>query len=138
MRSGYGQSTGDRRRVNAFRNMSVDRTRRSASPGKEDANALVAFDPTAALARLADGTGGEFVEDTNDLDGAVRQLSGEMHDYYRLSYRPTDQMSDRRYRHIAVKVSVPGAVVRTRSGYSVDSERGQTHRCCNLPPLRHI
>jgi VWFA-related protein len=95
------------------------------TPGKEDANALLTLDPTAALARLADGTGGEFVEDTNDLDAAVRQLTGEMHDYYRLSYRPTDQMSNRRYRHIAVKVSVPGAVVRTRSGYSVDSERGR-------------
>ena len=95
------------------------------TPGKEDANALVALDPTAALARLADGTGGEFVEDTNDLDAAVRQLTGEMHDYYRLSYRPTDQLSNRRYHHITVKVSVPGAVVRTRSGYSVDSERGR-------------
>jgi VWFA-related protein len=95
------------------------------TPGKEDANALLALDPTAALARLADGTGGELVEDTNDLDAAVKQLTGEMHDYYRLSYRPTDQSSNRRYRHIVVKVSVPGAVVRARSGYYVDSERNR-------------
>jgi len=94
------------------------------TPGKEDANALLALDPTATLARLAEGTGGEFVEDTNDLDGAVKQLTGEMHDYYRLSYRPTDQ-SKRSYHHITVKVSVPGAVVRTRSGYYVDSERAR-------------
>jgi VWFA-related protein len=89
----------------------------------EDANALLALDPTAALARLADGTGGEFVENTNDLDGAIRHLADEMHDYYRLSYRPTDQSSNRRYRQITVKVSVPGATVRTRSGYYLNSGR---------------
>jgi hypothetical protein len=40
-----------------------------------------------------------------------------MHDYYRLSYHPTDQSSNRRYHRITVKVSVPGAIVRARSGY---------------------
>jgi len=83
----------------------------------QDPNTLLALDPTIALARLADGTGGEFVQDTNGLDAAVRQLAGEMHDYYRLNYRPTDQSTNRRYHRITVKVSVPGAIVRARSGY---------------------
>jgi VWFA-related protein len=92
---------------------------------KEDANALLALDPTAALARLAVATGGQFVSSTNDIDGAVRQLAGEMHDYYQLSYQPTKQSSDARYRRVAVKVSVPGAVVSTRSGYYAGGDRGR-------------
>jgi VWFA-related protein len=89
----------------------------------EDANALLGLDPTTALAQLAAGTGGEFVADTNGLDAALKQLAGDMHDYYRLTYRPTDQSSSRRYRRIVVKVAVPGAVVHTRSGYYTDSSR---------------
>jgi hypothetical protein len=81
------------------------------------------LDPTTALARLAQGTGGEFVSDTNGLENAIRQLAGEMHDYYRLSYRPTDQSSNRPFHNIVVKVTVAGAVVRTRSGYYADSQR---------------
>lgn len=90
---------------------------------KEDPNALLGMDPTVMLDRLADGTGGEFVRDTNDLENAIRQLAGEMHEYYRLSYCPTDQSSTRREHHIAINVSVPGAVVRTRTAYYTGPER---------------
>ena len=91
----------------------------------QDANALLALDPTVALGRLAQGTGGEFVSDTNDLDGAVRHLAGEMRGYYEFSYRPTNQSSSRGYHRIAVKVSLPGAVVRTRAGYYTNRERAR-------------
>jgi VWFA-related protein len=90
---------------------------------KEDPNALLGMDPTATLDRLADGTGGEFVHDTNDLENAIRQLAGEMHEYYRLSYRPSDQSSTRREHRIAINVSLPGAVVRTRTAYYTGPER---------------
>jgi len=97
---------------------------------QEDANALLALDPTAPLARLADGTGGEFVSDTNDLPAAVGQLAADMHQYYQLSYQPSDQSRNRAHRRIELNVSLPGAVVRTRSGYYSDRER---HR--NIPVL---
>lgn len=92
----------------------------------ESVNALLALDPTSVLEQLAAGTGGEFVRDTNNLEGAVRDLATNMHDYYQLSYTPTNQASQGAYRRIALQVAVPGAVVRTRSGYYADRSRSRS------------
>jgi VWFA-related protein len=113
------QST--RQRLSSY--IGSDTSGRGLVTSSEDPNALLASDPTVALARLAHGTGGEFVENTNALDNAVRRLTDEMGSYYQLSYRPTSQSQDGRYRRIALSVSVPGAVVRTRSGYFANSDR---------------
>lgn len=85
--------------------------------GKLDANAILAKDPTAPLARLARDTGGEVVADTNDLTGAVKRVGADMRQYYRLTYIPSNQSDSRRPRRIKVNVRVPGATVRYRSGY---------------------
>jgi VWFA-related protein len=84
---------------------------------KENTSDLLAGDPTAYLERLASDTGGQYVSHTNDLDGAVRRLTVDMRDYYRLTYSPTNDTQDGRYRSIKVNVSVPGVVVRSRTGY---------------------
>ena len=74
-------------------------------------------DPTAYLERIASDTGGRYVSGTNDLAGAMRQLTADMRDYYRLTYSPTNTALNGRYRSITVKVRVPGAVVTSRNGY---------------------
>ncbi len=78
---------------------------------------MLAIDATSFLERLARDTGGPFVSNTNDIGGAVRRLTSEMRDYYRLTYSPTNTALDGRYRSITVKVRVPGAVVTSRNGY---------------------
>jgi hypothetical protein len=44
-----------------------------------------------------------------------------MRDYYRLTYRPTNEALDGRYRAIRVKVGVAGAVVTARNGYQASA-----------------
>src|SRR5690606_32871455 len=105
---------------------------------KQNANALLALDPTLALERLSGETGGEYIRDTNDIDGAVRRLGVEIRDYYRLTYRPSNQAADRRFRRIAVKVSVPGAVVRARSGYYADWERDRQAQLTPYETAPHL
>jgi VWFA-related protein len=97
----------------------------------EDPNELLALDPTIALARMAHETGGEFVSDTNDLEGALRKLSDRMEVYYKIGYRPTES-SSRAFHKIALHVAAPDAVVLTRSGYY--DERSRDRRVDALPP----
>ncbi len=85
--------------------------------GKLDAAGVLAVDPTAFLERLARDTGGQYAGNTNDIGGAVRRLTADMRDYYRLTYSPTNTALDGRYRTMTVKVRVPGAVVTSRNGY---------------------
>ena len=88
--------------------------------GKLNATDLLALDPTAPLERLARDTGGQYVSNTNGLNGAVKTVGADMHAYYRLTYIPSNQASDSRFRRITVTVNAPGAVVRSRSGYYPD------------------
>jgi VWFA-related protein len=74
-------------------------------------------DPTSYLQLVALDTGGQYVSGTNDLTGAMRRVTAAMRDYYRLTYRPTNEALDGRYRAVRVKVGVPGAVVTARNGY---------------------
>ena len=75
------------------------------------------LDPTPYLEQLALDTGGQHVRGTNDLLAAVRQVTSEMRDYYRLTYSPANPKLDGGYRRLAVRVRVPGAVVTSRNGY---------------------
>jgi len=78
-------------------------------------------DPTSYLERVALDTGGQYVSGTNDLTGAMHRVTADMRDYYRLTYRPTNEALDGRYRNIRVKVGVAGAVVTARNGYQASA-----------------
>ncbi len=90
----------------------------------ERAEDLLRFDTQSGLARLADGTGGFLVQDTNDLTQAFRRIDEDMRFHYLLTYEPTNQAMDGRFRRIRVKVTRPGVSVYARSGY----------RAVRLPP----
>ena len=68
------------------------------------------------LADLAEGTGGSFLKDSNDVSGAVGRLAAEL-DYYLLSHCPADDRLDNRYHQIRVRVVRDGLVVRARRGF---------------------
>ena len=82
-------------------------------------------DPTAYLELVARDTGGQHVRGTNDLTAALRRVTADMRDYYRLTYSPTNTALDGRYRAITVKVRDPEAVVTSRNGY-LASPRAET------------
>lgn len=80
------------------------------------------FATQQGLGYLARQTGGFFVGNSNDIDGAVRRVLNDHKGYYLLGYRPDEAtLSDtsRRgnFHNIEVKVKRPGLVVRTRTGF---------------------
>ncbi|MFM8395495.1 MAG: VWA domain-containing protein [Acidobacteriota bacterium] len=69
------------------------------------------------LSELTEGTGGFLIRNSNDLNGSLKRIGAEMGNYYALSYLPSRQEADGRFRNIAVRVKRNGAVARTRQGY---------------------
>lgn len=83
----------------------------------EHAEDLLRLDSESGLARLAEDTGGFLVRDTNDLRGAFRRIDEDMRFHYLLTYQPTNQAYDGKFRTITVKVRRPGTEVFARKGY---------------------
>lgn len=69
------------------------------------------------LAELTEGTGGFLITSSNDLNGALKRVAAELGQYYALSYLPSKQEYDGKFRAITVKVLRSGLKAQTRSGY---------------------
>jgi len=71
---------------------------------------------------LAAGTGGRFVHDTNDLNGAVARILEDQQGYYLIGWTPQSDAFEfdktgPRFNSVVVRVTRPGLEVRTRIGY---------------------
>ncbi|HTI36751.1 MAG TPA: VWA domain-containing protein [Vicinamibacterales bacterium] len=66
---------------------------------------------------LAVDTGGMFIQNENNLGGALDTIQRDAATYYVIGYTPTNQTFDGRYRAISVTVKRPGMKVRARRGY---------------------
>jgi VWFA-related protein len=82
------------------------------------------FDKTAAilqsgiLAEFAAGTGGAFIENTNDLKQGFRELGAAPEVYYVLGFSPQNLKLDGSYHSLKVSVKAQaGLGVRARLGY---------------------
>lgn len=73
----------------------------------------------AELEGLTTETGGRawFLADVSQVEAVMPEIAHEIRNQYVITYSPTDLTKDGRYRTIRVEVNVPGASVRTRSGY---------------------
>jgi VWFA-related protein len=111
----------ERLRQNASGTVSYEGAMTKALERNED---LLRSNPHASLGRLADETGGFFIRDTNDLPGGLRRIDEDMRFHYLLTYTPTDQEYDGRWREIAVKVRRSDLQVRARKGYFALREMG--------------
>jgi VWFA-related protein len=70
------------------------------------------------LAELAAGTGGTFVENTNDLVRGLRELSAAPDAYYILGFSPQNLKLDGAYHSLRITVRIPaGLNVKARRGY---------------------
>jgi VWFA-related protein len=78
---------------------------------------LLRLDPHTGLGQLADQTGGFLIADTNDLRAGLRRIDEDMRVHYVLTYSPTNQEYDGKFRNIAVKLSRSNLDVQTRKGY---------------------
>jgi VWFA-related protein len=71
------------------------------------------------LEALTLATGGRswFPADVSAIAAITPEIAHEIRNQYVLGYTPTDLTKDGKFRTIRVEVNVPGATVRTRSGY---------------------
>jgi len=68
--------------------------------------------------QLADGTGGRFITDTNDLTGALRRLAATPEYIYVLGISPPDLKLDGKFHALTVKVeAIRHADIQARKGY---------------------
>jgi len=71
------------------------------------------------LTELTQQTGGRawFPNDVAEIARITPEIAHEIRNQYTLAYTPTNLAADGAFRKIRVAVDVPGALVRTRSGY---------------------
>ena len=71
------------------------------------------------LEALTTATGGRawFIADVSAIAGITPEIAHEIRNQYVLGYTSSDTNKDGSFRTIRVEVNVPGATVRTRSGY---------------------
>ena len=83
----------------------------------EQQEEALASRPAAALGRLANETGGFFIDNTNDLGKGVARMQVERTTYYLLGYQPTNTAANGKFRKVSVKVKRGKYTVRARPGY---------------------
>ena len=69
------------------------------------------------LEQLAFWTGGFVISDTNDMAKRLGRVDEELRTYYLMSYVPSNQNYDGKFRQIEVKFKRPDLVVQSRKGY---------------------
>ena len=69
------------------------------------------------LRDVAYATGGLAFYNNNDTAGLIRKSVDDNRSYYLIGFDPEDQLFDRKYHKIKVRVKRPGLEVRTRNGY---------------------
>lgn len=69
------------------------------------------------MAELADGTGGTFFHDSNDLQGGFKLLTAGPEYVYILAFSPQDAKPDDAYHSLKVKVDRDGLHLQARRGY---------------------
>jgi VWFA-related protein len=71
----------------------------------------------AVMAELADGTGGTFFHNRNDLENGFKQLTMGPEFLYLLEFSPKDVRQDGSYHSLTVKVGRDGLKLQARRGY---------------------
>jgi VWFA-related protein len=107
----YMVDVGDRR---------IDDTGRT--PADDSVEFLGDMNSIMSMGMLAGTTGGAVLNGTKNFDNALRDVSRDLDSYYSLGYKPADGPKQRK---IVVKVTRPGAKVRTREFYSLKSSDEQ-------------
>jgi len=104
-----------RRRMDA-----LDRAMNNSGPltqGLERNEDLLNYNPESGLSQLAQQTGGAFIGGSNDIGSKLKEIDEDLRTYYLLTYSPTNQNYDGKFRNISVKVKRSGVEALARRGY---------------------
>ncbi|MGH9865374.1 MAG: VWA domain-containing protein, partial [Candidatus Acidiferrales bacterium] len=74
-------------------------------------------DSRDTLSTLADDTGGRSFFDIGDLSKAFRQVQQDTSGYYLIGYSTSNTKPDGSWRRVTLKLKIPGARLRYRTGY---------------------
>ncbi len=107
----------DAAKANLRRNPTRDTTGSAMMAALERNEDLLRMDPHSGLGQLAEDTGGFLIANTNDLRGGFERIENDMRNYYLLTYVPSNENFDGKFRQIEVKVKKPGLSVHSRKGY---------------------
>ncbi len=86
----------------------------------------------ATMYQMAADTGGHAYVDTNGLSKAVAQAIDGGSNYYTLSYTPTTNAQDGKFRKIQLKLAEPGVTMSYRSGYYADDAAAKSKHALDL------
>jgi len=118
------------------RNPTADVTGTAMTQALEKNEDTLRMDPHSGLGELADDTGGLLVRNTNDLRAGFRRVDDDMRNYYVLTYVPTNDVFDGKFRTIKVNVKRSGMDVSSRKGYyAVRAPGAQPVRTFEAPAL---
>jgi len=98
----------------------LDRTMNNSGPltqGLERNEDLLNYSPESGLSQLAQQTGGAFIGGANDIASKLKEIDEDLRTYYLLTYSPTNQNYDGKFRNISVKVKRSGVEALARRGY---------------------
>lgn len=108
----------------------IDADERGARSGLELLNGLAAEHHRETIQRgenvlgeLADGTGGTYFHNNNDLQRGLQQLMAGPGYLYVLEFSLDGVKRDESYHALSVKVNRPGVTVQARSGYFAPAEK---------------
>ena len=76
--------------------------------GLERNEDLLNYNPESGLSQLAQQTGGAFIGGDNDIGSKLKEVDEDLGTYYLLTYSPTNQNYDGKFRNISVKVKKSG------------------------------
>ncbi|HEV2668141.1 MAG TPA: VWA domain-containing protein, partial [Blastocatellia bacterium] len=115
------QAARDEINARARRRMdTLDRAMNNPGPltvGLERNETLLTLNPESGLSQLAQQTGGAFVGSSNDIASKLKDIDEELGTYYLLTYSPTNQNYDGKFRNISVKIKRSGVDALARKGY---------------------
>lgn len=118
------------------RNPTADVTGAAMTQALERNEEMLRRDPHSGLGELAQDTGGLLISNTNDLAAGFRRVDEDMRNYYVLSYVPSNDTFDGKFRSIRVEVKRGGLSVASRKGYfAVRSTGAQPIRAFEAPAL---
>jgi len=80
-------------------------------------DAVRTSNPQAPLRALAEGTGGFLAANTNDLRKSFERIVEDVSTHYEVTYHPTDDKFDGRYRRVEVRLARTELTAETRHGY---------------------
>ena len=118
------------------RNPTADVTGTAMTQALEKNEDNLRLDPHSGLGELAGDTGGLLIKNTNDLSAGFRRVDEDMRNYYVLTYVPSNDVFDGKFRTIKVNVKRSGIDVSSRKGYfAVRAPGAQPVRTFEAPAL---